>query len=141
PRAILSLPPVWQARERNRAGLGSGPVWGDGTPGGAGSQSGGTRAALWCGRASAEIADGAEGTHRNQPHPGCHDARRLAARGSGGGHTLPATVRRHAKAPVVNTDDTGWRVGGRPAHLMVFVSAESTVYQIRGRHRNQEVRE
>ena len=45
------------------------------------------------------------------------------------------------EAPVVNTDDTGWRVGGRPAHLMVFVSAESTVYQIRGRHRNEEVRE
>ena len=45
------------------------------------------------------------------------------------------------EAPVVNTDDTGWRVGGSPAHLMVFVSAESTVYQIRERHRNEEVRE
>jgi transposase len=45
------------------------------------------------------------------------------------------------EAPVVNTDDTGWRVGGSPAHLMVFVSAQSTVYQIRGRHRNEEVRE
>ena len=45
------------------------------------------------------------------------------------------------EAPVVNTDDTGWRVGGSTAHLMVFVSAQSTVYQIRARHRNQEVRE
>jgi hypothetical protein len=45
------------------------------------------------------------------------------------------------EAPVVNTDDTGWRVGGRPAHLMVFVSEQSTVYQIRGRHRNEDVRE
>lgn len=45
------------------------------------------------------------------------------------------------EAPVVNTDDTGWRVGGSTAHLMVFVSAQSTVYQIRPRHRNQEVRE
>lgn len=45
------------------------------------------------------------------------------------------------KAPVVNTDDTGWRVGGSTAHLMVFVSDQSTVYQIRARHRNQEVRE
>jgi hypothetical protein len=45
------------------------------------------------------------------------------------------------EAPVVNTDDTGWRVGGSPAHLMVFVGAQSTVYQIRGRHRNEEVRE
>jgi hypothetical protein len=44
-------------------------------------------------------------------------------------------------APVVNTDDTGWRVEGSTAHLMVFVSAQSTVYQIRARHRNEEVRE
>jgi hypothetical protein len=45
------------------------------------------------------------------------------------------------QTPVVNTDDTGWRVGGSTAHLMVFVSAQSTVYQIRARHRNEEVRE
>lgn len=45
------------------------------------------------------------------------------------------------EAPVVNTDDTGWRVGGSTAYLMVFVSEQSTVYQIRGRHRNEEVRE
>ena len=43
--------------------------------------------------------------------------------------------------PVVNTDDTGWSVGGSTAHLMVFVSAQSTVYQIRAHHRNEEVRE
>src|SRR5205085_5883651 len=45
------------------------------------------------------------------------------------------------EAPVVNTDDAGWRVGGSTAHLMVFVSEHSTVYQIRARHRNEEVRE
>lgn len=45
------------------------------------------------------------------------------------------------EAPVVNTDDTGWRVGGSTAYLMVFVSEQSTVYQIRARHRNEEVRE
>ena len=45
------------------------------------------------------------------------------------------------EAAVVNTDDTGWRVGGSTAHLMVFVGVQSTVYQIRARHRNQEVRE
>ena len=45
------------------------------------------------------------------------------------------------EAPVVNTDDTGWRVGGATAHLMVFVSEQSTLYQIRARHRNEEVRE
>jgi transposase len=44
-------------------------------------------------------------------------------------------------SPVVNTDDTGWRVGGSTAHLMVFVGEQSTVYQIRARHRNEEVRE
>ena len=45
------------------------------------------------------------------------------------------------EAPVINTDDTGWRVGGSTAYLMVFVSEQSTVYQIRARHRNEEVRE
>lgn len=45
------------------------------------------------------------------------------------------------EAPVVNTDDTGWRLGGSTAHLMVFVTAQSTVYQIRSRHRSEEVRE
>lgn len=44
-------------------------------------------------------------------------------------------------APVVYTDDTGWRVGGRPAFLMGFDTDEATVYQIRFQHRNEEVRE
>lgn len=43
--------------------------------------------------------------------------------------------------PVVHTDDTGWRVGGRAAFLMGFDTEQSTVYQIRARHRNEEVRE
>jgi transposase len=41
----------------------------------------------------------------------------------------------------VHTDDTGWRVGGKPAQLMVFTTETTTVYQIRDRHRNEEVRE
>jgi transposase len=45
------------------------------------------------------------------------------------------------ESPVVNTDDTGWRVAGSTAHLMVFVGVQSTVYQIRAHHRNEEVRE
>jgi transposase len=45
------------------------------------------------------------------------------------------------KAEVVHTDDTGWRVGGRTAFLMVFATQTETVYQIRERHRNEEVRE
>jgi transposase len=46
-----------------------------------------------------------------------------------------------AQAERVHTDDTGWRVGGTPAQLMVFTTPTATVYQIRRQHRNQEVRE
>jgi transposase len=46
-----------------------------------------------------------------------------------------------AQAERVHTDDTGWRVGGRPAQLMGFTTETATVYQIRRQHRNQEVRE
>ena len=45
------------------------------------------------------------------------------------------------QAPVVHTDDTGWRVGGAAAQLMVFTTPRITVYQVRPRHRNEEVRE
>jgi transposase len=45
------------------------------------------------------------------------------------------------QAPVVHTDDTGWRVGGEAAQLMVFTTPQVTVYQVRPRHRNEEVRE
>jgi transposase len=43
--------------------------------------------------------------------------------------------------PIIHTDDTGWRVGGVPAYLMVFETDTATVYQIRSRHRHQEVQE
>ena len=46
-----------------------------------------------------------------------------------------------ATAPVVHTDDTGWRVSGQTAFLMGFDSAQATVYQIRPRHRHEEVLE
>jgi hypothetical protein len=45
------------------------------------------------------------------------------------------------ETPVVHTDDTGWRVGGEPAHLMAFETEAATVYQIRPRHRHEEVQE
>lgn len=45
------------------------------------------------------------------------------------------------QAPVVYTDDTGWRVGGRTAYLMCFDTDVAAVYQIRFQHRNEEVRE
>ena len=41
----------------------------------------------------------------------------------------------------INTDDTGWRIGGYIAHLMAFDSRAISVYQIRPQHRNEEVRE
>src|SRR5512147_3133866 len=45
------------------------------------------------------------------------------------------------KSEIVYTDDTGWRVGGERAHLMIFVTDTATVFQVRARHRNEEVRE
>jgi transposase len=44
-------------------------------------------------------------------------------------------------APVVYTDDTGWKVGGENAHLMAFDTDQATVYQVRPMHRHQEVQE
>ena len=45
------------------------------------------------------------------------------------------------QAAVVHTDDTGWRIGGQAAFLMGFDTDQSTVYQIRDQHRNEEIRE
>lgn len=42
---------------------------------------------------------------------------------------------------VTYTDDTGWRVGGVNAQLMIFVTDTATVFQVRSQHRNEEVRE
>lgn len=44
-------------------------------------------------------------------------------------------------SPAVYTDDTGWKVGGENAHLMAFDTEEATIYQVRPRHRHQEVQE
>jgi hypothetical protein len=46
-----------------------------------------------------------------------------------------------ATAPFVHTDDTGWRISGQTAFLMGFDSDQATVYQIRPRHRHEEVLE
>ena len=45
------------------------------------------------------------------------------------------------QAPVVHTDDTGWRIHGTTAQLMVFTTPQITVFQVRPQHRNEEVRE
>jgi transposase len=42
---------------------------------------------------------------------------------------------------VTYTNDTGWRVGGEAAQLMIFVVDTATVFQVRPQHRNEEVRE
>jgi hypothetical protein len=44
-------------------------------------------------------------------------------------------------SPWCHTDDTGWREGGSARWLMTFVTDTATVYQVRRRHRNEEVRE
>src|SRR5918999_1347718 len=44
-------------------------------------------------------------------------------------------------APAVYTDDTGGEGGGEQAHLMAFDTDQATVYQVRPRHRHQEVQE
>ena len=44
-------------------------------------------------------------------------------------------------SPRVNTDDTGWRVGGLGAQLMNFNTPDTSFFQIRRHHRNEEVRE
>jgi len=49
------------------------------------------------------------------------------------------------QSEVAHTDDTGWRVAASNAQLMTFTTEPAqdptTVYQIRERHRNEEVRE
>ena len=67
------------------------------------------------------------------------DALRRAAGAVGGAYQrLRAGI---GGAGAVHTDDTGWRVGGVPAWLMAFETDTATVYQVRPRHRNEEVRE
>jgi transposase len=67
------------------------------------------------------------------------DALRRAEGTIGAGYAqLRAAV---PEAPVVHTDDMGWRVGGEPAHLTAFETDAATVYQIWPRHRHEEVQE
>ena len=67
------------------------------------------------------------------------DALRRAGGAVGMAYAGLRTTVRHQ--PVVYTDDTGWRVGGQSAFLMAFETDEAMVYQVRPRHRNEEVRE
>jgi len=67
------------------------------------------------------------------------DALRRAARGVG--QEYEELRDQIARADVVHIHDTGWRIGGGPACLMTFETDTATVYQVRDRHRNEEVRE
>lgn len=63
----------------------------------------------------------------------------LAAEG-GVVHTAYQEIRAAVPASaVVNTDDTGWRIGGAGALLMGFFTPLLAVFQIRWQHRHQEV--
>ena len=68
------------------------------------------------------------------------DAMKQSAKGAVGEAYENLRERMH-ESPVVHTDDTGWRIGGKSAFLMGFVSDQVAVFQIRYQHRNQEVRE
>ncbi len=61
--------------------------------------------------------------------------------GGGVGSRYAALRELVGKQAVIHTDDTGWRVQGETAFLMAFVNASLSVYQVRSRHRNEEVRE
>jgi transposase len=65
--------------------------------------------------------------------------KRLLARAVGPAYAKLRSGIRNAEW--THTDDTGWRIGGKSAHLMVFETASATVYQIRPRHRSEEVQE
>lgn len=84
------------------------------------------------------ILEAVAGVHVTQSALAQDAQRRTAGEVGAAYRELRAAVR---DAPAVHTDDTGWRVGGETAFLMVFRSLRTTVYQIRERHRNEEVRE
>lgn len=67
------------------------------------------------------------------------DALRRAAQEVG--HAYEALRQQVCQAPATYTDDSGWKVGGENAFLMTFTTADTTLFQIRARHRNAEVRE
>jgi hypothetical protein len=70
------------------------------------------------------------------------DACRWAAQPEGAVARAYAQLRQQVRAAAaVYTDDSSWKVGGEPAQLMTFDTDAETVYQIRPRHRNEEVRE
>lgn len=55
---------------------------------------------------------------------------------------LAEVIKEEVKSSLrIHTDDTGWKIGGKRAQLMGFFSEETSYYQIRLKHRVQEVTE
>lgn len=69
------------------------------------------------------------------------DAVHRTAKGSAGDAVYEQLRQDVPASPQVNTDDTGWRVRGLAAQLMNFNTDDTSIFQIRRHHRNEEVRE
>ena len=93
------------------------------------------------GYSGAQGAVGAEGADQSGVEPECDHPGRAATRRGAVGDAYQRLRDSVCASRVVHTDDTGWRVGGEGAFLMAFETEDATVYQMRGRHRNEEVRE
>ena len=70
-----------------------------------------------------------------------HDALRRAGAGKPVAAAYQALCDSVRASEHCHTDDTGWSIDAVPHWLMTFVTSTATVYQIRRRHRNEEVRE
>ena len=68
-------------------------------------------------------------------------AESLCRENAAGAKTYEGLIEQLRQSPRVNTDDTGWRIGGQPGFLMGFFTKLLAVYQVRKRHRSQEVQE
>ena len=136
----MPMPVVWQAGSRPSSGYCPRPVRHERPSSEQACDGGGPCAAPRRGRSGEEDTLHTQDSERSEDkserdHPGRSAPRE---RGSGGRlHRLRGSVR---SSSFVHTDDTGWRVGGESAFLMVFETDEATVYQVRPRHRNEEVR-
>jgi|SRR5580658_9580365 transposase len=69
------------------------------------------------------------------------DALKKAEAGGAIGNAYRELRTEVATAPVVYTDDTGWPIRGEGSYLMAFDTDQTTVFQIRDQHTNEEVRE
>src|ERR1017187_8717994 len=129
------------AGARTTPGCGRGSVWGDGASGRSPREGRGAYGAFRHGRSGAQVASHPAGVHRNRSDAERPDPGRAEEVRGGSRECLQELRTGVAAAPAVYTDDTGWRIHGETAHLMTFDTDQPTVFQIRGRHHNEAVRE